>query len=682
MKAEENARFVYFLVALNILPHSVELPHWVIFTGLLFVLWKYATDHFKLPVPNRWVVHGIGALVGLGVFLEYGTIMGDEASASVLVIAVSLKLFEVKRYRDIMIVTILCYFLLMSKLISSQSIPMTIFMLIDLVLITSLLALHHSPVDQGDAKALIRRSFRLAILSSPIVAALFVVFPRFNIGLGSNTQRNLAEMGFSDRLDPGSISSLMQSDQLIFRARFPNNDDISSNQMYWRGAVLTTVDELRWNRDGYSDTYSSFHDIEISTENSVVTEIHMEPQAGKNLFVLDWPVFVKFPEDQRNFRVKKYSYHVFESRLPFVKREYYSVYSNIDGRDVEWEPLEEEVFLQTGNEPSEKVKELLKSIKKGTPKSAPDYVRKIYDFYSENKFRYSLKNPQMESVDDFLFGAKQGFCEHFAGVTALLLRHLGVPSRVIVGFQGGKTSFLGDYINVRALDAHAWTEYYDKDKQMWVRIDPTVIVAPLRIAGGADNLLDDLGEDSAQRLGLEWVQKLMGDGAVQKFFAAQMIFDQIDASWSNFLLKYDFDYQKEILRDMGLSVGARWLLGGLAALFLVIFLGVLLIMFSKQRSKGDQLTEVYWKLLKKIHRAGLLKYSWEGPADFADRTIEAFPEQEDELKILFADILDYRYSRDPVTQMQIKHLKMRVNKLKFQKPIVEKQTLTIKDIGA
>ena len=662
MRAEDNAKFVYFLVALNILPHSVELPQWVIVAGLTFVLWKYASEHFNIPTPNKWMIHGLGLLMGFGVFAEYGTIMGDEASASVLVMAVSLKLFEVKKYRDIMIVTILCYFLLMSKLISSQTIAMTIFMLVDLVLITSLLALHHSPVDQGNAKALIRRSFRLAILSSPIVLSLFFVFPRFNMGLGNNTQRNLAEMGFSDSLNPGSVAELMQSDQLIFRARFPNGDQLAPSQLYWRGAVLSYVDGLRWGRGAVYQNFSRFRRGTKPPAGSIETEIHMEPQSGKNLFVLDWPSFVKFPDDWRNYRVKKYPHQIYESRTPFVKREYYRVYSQVETRQVVWEPYDNETFLNVAGEVSEDVKQLVERLDPEKRLSAADKVRKIYDYYTENRFAYSLKNPNMSTVDDFLFRARQGFCEHYAGVTAYLLRLMGVPSRVIVGFQGGSESFLGDYLSIRALDAHAWLEYYDEERSGWVRLDPTVVVAPLRIAGGAEEFLDDLGEERGD---VQWMKDWFGDGVTKNYFAMMMVFDQIDASWSNFLLKYDFEYQKDILKELGLSTSARWLLAGLTALFLVLFLGLLLIIFSRQRSRGDRISEIYWRLLKKIHRAGVTKDPSEGPANFADRAIMAFPSRKEELENVFLDILDYRYSREPVTRAQLKDLKSRVRKLKI-----------------
>lgn len=664
VRAEDNKRFVYFLVALNILPHSVELPRWIIALGLTFVLWKYASDHFRIPTPNRWTTPILGFLCGLGIFNEYGTVMGDEASASVLVLAVALKLFEVKKYRDIMIVTILCYFLLMSKLISSQSISMTIFMIVDLVLITSLLAMHHSPVDQGKAGALFRRSFRMALVSSPIVLGLFIVFPRFNLGIFNKTQRDLAEMGFSDRLDPGSISELMSSDQVVFRVRVIGDEQLSNSQMYWRGAVLADADGLRWNRGlAYVEKPPSSRALDLSSLTQV--EIHREPSGEKALFALDWPIRIEFPDDVRKMRVRHFNHQVFESRTEFIKREYYTVYANPIARNVNWERFDPQPFLALKNH-SDRVQGLAEELKKNSSGSTPAaYIDSIYKFYQENKFRYSLRNPEMKSLDDFLFDAKQGFCEHYAGATAYLLRMMGVPTRVVVGFQGGKKSLLGDYLLVRALDAHAWMEYWDEESKSWMRLDPTSIVAPARIAGGAEELLNDLGADPSSRQGLEWLQKFAGVQFMKNYFALQMLFDQVDASWSNFLLKYDFEYQKDVLAEMGLIGSARWILAGFSALFLVIFVGILLIVFSKSRTKGDPTSEIYWLLVRKLSKAGLKKQPTEGPLSLGERALLTFPAQKQSLEDAFTKILLYRYSGERPSPEEVNELKNEVKSLRL-----------------
>jgi transglutaminase-like putative cysteine protease len=82
-------------------------------------------------------------------------------------------------------------------------------------------------------------------------------------------------------------------------------------------------------------------------------------------------------------------------------------------------------------------------------------------------------------LDRFLFDVRRGYCQHFSGAMAVLLRMGGVPARVAVGFtpgtEDGKT---GEYV-VRDLDAHSWVEAYFP-RYGWVTFDPTPAAAPPR----------------------------------------------------------------------------------------------------------------------------------------------------------------------------------------------------------
>ena len=93
--------------------------------------------------------------------------------------------------------------------------------------------------------------------------------------------------------------------------------------------------------------------------------------------------------------------------------------------------------------------------------------------------RYTEAPPspgKLEPLDAFLFRDRAGYCQHFAGATALLLRMGGVPARVVAGFSPGSKDG-NDHI-VRDLDAHSWVEVYFP-QYGWVTFDPT----PRRLAG-------------------------------------------------------------------------------------------------------------------------------------------------------------------------------------------------------
>ena len=76
-------------------------------------------------------------------------------------------------------------------------------------------------------------------------------------------------------------------------------------------------------------------------------------------------------------------------------------------------------------------------------------------------YGYTLELPQQEVADplaDFLFMRRKGYCEYFASAMAVMLRTLGIPSRLVTGFQMGVYNPISDLWVVRASDAHSWVE--------------------------------------------------------------------------------------------------------------------------------------------------------------------------------------------------------------------------------
>jgi hypothetical protein len=77
-----------------------------------------------------------------------------------------------------------------------------------------------------------------------------------------------------------------------------------------------------------------------------------------------------------------------------------------------------------------------------------------------------------DAVDDFLFSSHRGFCEQFASAEVMLLRSVGVPARLVVGFAHGDTSSQPGKRIMRGVDAHAWVQVWYRDVG-WIDSDPT-----------------------------------------------------------------------------------------------------------------------------------------------------------------------------------------------------------------
>lgn len=103
------------------------------------------------------------------------------------------------------------------------------------------------------------------------------------------------------------------------------------------------------------------------------------------------------------------------------------------------------------------------------------------------RFRYTTEvaEPGTQPLVDFLLRTHAGYCQHFAGAAALLLRLVGVPARVVAGFATGRQAAPDRYL-VRDVDAHEWIEVYFEGYG-WVPFNPTPAADPAIVAGTVDS---------------------------------------------------------------------------------------------------------------------------------------------------------------------------------------------------
>jgi transglutaminase-like putative cysteine protease len=149
-------------------------------------------------------------------------------------------------------------------------------------------------------------------------------------------------------------------------------------------------------------------------------------------------------------------------------------------------------------------------------------VRAALDLFHAS-FRYTLRPPLLgrDSIDDFLFSTRQGFCEHYASAFVVLMRSAGIPARVVTGYQGGWWNDSGGYLLVRNSDAHAWAEVWMAGRG-WVRVDPTAAVSPARIELGAA-----AASDASSWEQTSWVRALRNN------------FDRVNCWWTQTVIRFD-----------------------------------------------------------------------------------------------------------------------------------------------
>jgi transglutaminase-like putative cysteine protease len=124
-----------------------------------------------------------------------------------------------------------------------------------------------------------------------------------------------------------------------------------------------------------------------------------------------------------------------------------------------------------------------------------DKVQSLIDWIGAHT-HYSLDIPPLpagaDTVDEFLFGNRVGFCEQISTSLAVMLRSLGIPAREAVGYVPGGYDPITDLWQVHADDAHAWVQVWFPGSG-WQNFDPTAVVPPSNPSPGATALKDVAG---------------------------------------------------------------------------------------------------------------------------------------------------------------------------------------------
>ena len=234
------------------------------------------------------------------------------------------------------------------------------------------------------------------------------------------------------------------------------------------------------------------------------------------------------------------------------------------------------------------------------------FIESILEMLNREEFYYTLEPPPLGSnpVDRFLFDTRRGFCEHYASAFSVLMRSVGIPTRVVLGYQGGEVNPLGGHLIVRQSDAHAWTEVW-LEGMGWYRVDPTAAVAPERV------------ELSASEIALEGVGGTWGITS-RLLHQATMAWDALNAKWNEWILGYGPDTQDSFMKWLGMN-DPTWRKMMLTLIVLVVGLVMLISLFMMYRyrpPKKDEATLLYRKFVKKT---GLELHTGETAQVFAHR---------------------------------------------------------------
>ena len=614
-----------FLVMLNLIPHFSDYTVPTLAVGGLCLAWRLLYEYQKVPLPNFITKLSLVATLFYLVYKNYGQILGLESGSALLICAVSLKLIDRVAYRDAMVLLFLNFMLLLARFFESQSLGITIFAAFDLIITTALLVqLHNGAQVKFDVISLLKTGGKLFLQISPVMILLFFIFPRFSTGFLNARVKKPALDGFSDSMEPGSMSKLAQSEQMAFRVKFLGKTPSPINR-YWRGGVLTFNNQMRWKKG--KSKLNMVTDQRGNDKKVIAQEILLEPVFNKWLFVLDKPAWIDLGSIYIQRRARISDGHVYRFTKNNDKKIVYKAYSRPEKEEIL--NNENNQYLQSPEIKDERVLQLVRDISSNA-KSNEQKAFRLMQYYQKN-FRYTLEPGKLNTtnLDEFLFEKKVGFCEHFAVSFAALMRLADVPSRVVVGFLGGRKNEMSDYYMVTSKDAHAWTEIWSEQKQQWMRFDPTVMVAPLRGELGGD-LFHSLSEDEL----LEITDSSSFLSGIENtwFQQAKLAVDAVATNWNLFLLNYDRSGQQDFFQRLGFNKINQSFLTLISLLILLCFYLWIRLRNNRHRVKDSPAQLAYLNFRARLSRVGIEKETHEGPLDFLDRVKRELPQSQQEIE--------------------------------------------------
>ncbi len=626
-------------LCLSVAPHVPYLPAWITIAFAGCVAWRYLIERWRRPLPSAWFRALLALGCFLGVLVTYSSISGVGPGSALLAVMASLKLLETRKRRDQFVLLFISIFLVMSSLLREQYLWSLPYMLGAItVIMTAWLRMSASPAES--ARASFATGGRLLLYAAPLAMAMWVFFPRLATPFWAvPVDSSRATTGLSDTMSPGDVSSLSLSNEVAFRVAFDGQVP-EPRDRYWRGLVLTTFNGRTWT--GREPAISTTARDQIVTAGDPVSyEITLEPTRQQWVFALDMPVSWTLaktfmgpqqqlarpnPIDQRvAYKAVSHPEYRVESDLPQIYRNWYS-------------------NLPAGS--NERTTALAREMRESV-NSDQAYIDAVLAKFNTEEFYYTLEPPPLGSnpVDRFLFDTRQGFCEHYASAFAVMMRSVGIPSRIVLGYHGGEINPLGGHLIVRQSDAHAWTEVWLEGRG-WQRVDPTGAVAPERI---------DYGVSGAAREGLGGAWGLSAPSMI--LHRLTLSIDALNAKWNEWILGYGPENQRNFMKWLGMD-DPNWrkmMLTLVAVVVGLVMLISVLLMLRYRPPARDEASVLYQRFVRKT---GLEPIVGETAIEFAHRASEARALPDDVVTSITEAYIDARYG--PYREPAFERLKVAV----------------------
>ncbi len=656
--------FLLCVIAWVIAPQVNVLPVWASLLAGSLLLWRGWLAWKGRPLPTRWVLAIPLILAVGGTLYTHRTILGRDAGVTLIVMLLALKMLELRARRDAMVVFFLGFFTMLSNFFFSQSLFTAAAMLVALLGLLAALVNAHMPVGRPPLALTLRTAGTMALLGAPIMAALFMLFPRMAPLWGMPSDTMAGRSGLSGVMKVGNIAELALDESVAMRVRFdtPNGAAPPQNELYFRGPVFGAFDGVEWHPlgarggDMLQSSPGTAANLQVRGE-PVRYEVTLEAHQRPWLLLLDAAATKPVISGMETLMTQDLQWFTNRPITAVVryKAESYPQFSH--GPSAPTPSLRAYTELPAGFNPRTlALAQQMRNDPLIDPNPARDNAEALVNAalarLRTGGYTYSL-DPGVygqHTADEFWFDRKEGFCEHIASSFVVLMRALDIPARIVTGYQGGDRNPVDGLWTVRQSDAHAWAEVWLAGRG-WVRVDPTGAVAPGR-TGAFERLRVPQGALAAA------MGTVLSPGLAQNLRA---MWEAVNNSWNQWVLNYTQSRQLDLLKALGFEA-PNWQDLTMVLGFLIIFAALGGMAWSLwERSQHDPWLRLLARARQRLARAGLVLPPTTPPRAMAEQVQAQFGAPAAAVADWLLRLERLRYAPQPDTEWS--HLRRQFNTL-------------------
>ncbi len=539
-------------------------------------------------------------------------------------------------------------------------------------------------------------TFGITLITFLLSLIVFFIMPRVQQGFFFSRGISLSQpvAGFSEEVALDTFGMIRLDHRPVMRVLLPaiSDENSLSQRFYWKGLSYNRYDGMRWR----SDTH---HKRVIPARSYYRQRVWLiKPKTTKNLLEQ------RFELLSSDYRVLFAAHQVYGAQGRFLSMQYDRLSGNADVTINQYSP-NYTVYSETTPPPEETLRndhryysdnirkfylqlpELAKRVKElaykvgGGFDNTYDTAVAIQNYLFQN-YEYSLdinRSSGLMPLEDFLFVNKAGHCEYYATSMAILLRILGIPTRVVNGFAQGRWNEFGSFFTVRQSDAHAWVEVYFPSHG-WVSFDPTPSVAFSDIYQQyveQRSFLASLYRYS-EYIKTKWDRYIIDYSSGDQ---AQLVVGAFRATHSaRYNLRYYIRSIKRHIQNLIARISLRhigFFAGSLVAIFFIARL--FSRMFShfhislptlkkRPHSTGKQLIRFYKTMLHILARKGITKHEAATPGEFARYVAQKHPSYSTDVRFITDFYYTVRYGRSSLCDEDLLRIETMLKNMKKTQP--------------